>query len=114
MIQTNTIEKQLDMLKDDPRFDEELTDLELDGINIVSGDQLVTDFKDLVQGISTVETESLDAFKARMNYDAHTIYIWSESVEDAINVNDLTVDTLDYAGISKDLYHELNHLISQH
>lgn len=113
MIQTNTLEKQLAMLKGDPRFDEEVTDLELDGINIVSGDQLVTDFKDLVQDISNRETESLDAFKAQMDYDAHNIYIWSESVEDAINVNDLTVDTLDHAGISKAFYHELKRIVSR-
>lgn len=104
---TKRVESLLDQLKDNPRFESEVTDLELDGINVVSGAQLVQDFKDHIEVGGAQPDESVDEFKDRMDYKPHNIYIWSESVEDAINLTTLTSETVDHAGISEAFYYEL-------
>lgn len=110
---TKMTEDLLIRLKTDRPYANEINDLELEGVNIVTGAQLLQDFKDAITIGGYTPSETTDEFKYRMNYKPHGLYIWSESVEDAVPVESLEEDDLDSVGISENLYSALKQLPSQ-
>lgn len=110
---TKMTEDLLIRVKDDRPYANELNDLEIEGVNIVTGAQLLQDFKDAITIGGYTPSETTDEFKYRMNYKPHGLYIWSESVEYAVPVESLEEDDLDSVGISENLYTVLKQLPSQ-
>lgn len=110
---TKMTEALLIRVKTDRPYANEINDLELEGVNIVTGAQLLQDFKDAITIGGATPDETTDEFKYRMDYKPHGLYIWSESVEDAVNVEMLDRDNLASVGISENLYDVLKQLPSQ-
>lgn len=94
-------------------FTAEVNELELDGINVVSGAQLLEDFKNHMTIGGAIPDESTNEFKYRIDYKPHGLYIWSDSVEEAVNVESLTVNDLESVGISEAFYAALKNIPSR-
>lgn len=96
-------------LKSNPAFSNEINELNTDGVHVVTGEQLLETFENDLK--STLE--STNKFLYQINYTPYSLYIWSDSVEDAVNVEMLDSDNLASVGISKSFYNALQNIPSR-
>lgn len=108
--ETKLTETLINSLHADPFIESELTNLELEGINIVSGAQLMDDIRAHSTLTDKFAPHWIEQFKKQIDYKPHGIYVWSERVEEAVNVNHMSLTTLETIGISDYMYLKLDEI----